>query len=240
MRKRRQAKDFMGHIVQRFSGKLHIFKQKKKYREQQLRDKEWGPFGNGGLLSLERLTAQEHESVLEAINAEQAVVVAQSQGNRSRVEVTRTEMRTLVPWRPHMRDSEQWLDDKLMEMGLRLIVDDANAQGQKVAMVNSFFFTRLTRGGYDYAAVRRWTRRIAVQELDALLVPLHQGVHWALGVVNLRMRRFEAYDSLHAGPCIKHYCATLARWLKDEEPPLHDNRQKLGRKYTPGQCLCST
>jgi len=79
-----------------------------------------------------------------------------------------------------------------------------------------------------------------LMQLDALLVPLHQGVHWALGVVNLRMRRFEAYDSLHAGPCIKHYCATLARWLKDEEPPLHDNRQKLGRKYTPGQCLCST
>jgi len=136
-------------------------------------------------------------------------------------------MRTLVHPRGSGRATDLWLDDKLVEMGLRLIVNRYNAEdgkegpGPRVALLSSFFFTRLTQNlkGYDYEGVRRWTTRkgVSIDAVDVILVPIHSKDHWALGVVYPRQHTIEAFDSLTPGGALSRlFCNTMRRWLKDE------------------------
>jgi sentrin-specific protease 1 len=85
---------------------------------------------------------------------------------------------------------------------------------------SSFFWTRLacTPAGYDYAAVRRWTKRVDVFSFDLLLVPINHGnAHWCLAALWPRERRLEYFDSLHgAGAAAKRVIALLSRYLNDE------------------------
>lgn len=144
------------------------------------------------------------------------------------------ELRTLVPWKRDMRPRELWLDDKLIEMGLRLIVEAAlERTGTKVHVFNSFFYTKLTQGGYSYSAVRRhfsasvhclggspsvrrWSKQ-GVLDNDLILIPIHLPGHWVLAVVNVQQQRIEAYDALSPGEeSVQCHCEVMKRWVRDE------------------------
>ncbi|KAK2964224.1 putative Sentrin-specific protease 1 [Blattamonas nauphoetae] len=106
----------------------------------------------------------------------------------------------------------------------------------RVHIFNSFFFSKLTQqsdAGYDYASVRRWTRRVdlfgstdisvptasgsatvSVPLFDKLIVPVNRNKHWTLAVINLRMRRLEYFDSM-GFPGV-FVLAKLRRWMNDE------------------------
>jgi Ulp1 family protease len=59
---------------------------------------------------------------------------------------------------------------------------------------------------YDYSGVRRWTnkaalsrsgqRSVTVLEVDRILIPVHQGVHWVCAEINLRDKEVRLYDSM--------------------------------------------
>jgi hypothetical protein len=46
---------------------------------------------------------------------------------------------------------------------------------------------------YDYALVRRWAmkRSLDVHSVDWIIVPIHLGDHWALGMLDMRKRTGE-------------------------------------------------
>ena len=68
---------------------------------------------------------------------------------------------------------------------------------------------------YNYANVRRWTKKVDVFTRDLLIFPIHcHGNHWTLAVINMRMKRLEYYDSLRGGP--DAVLTNLRRWLQDE------------------------
>lgn len=54
---------------------------------------------------------------------------------------------------------------------------------------NSFFFPELEDKGYS--GVERWTKRADIFSYDLLLVPVHTGVHWCAGVVDLKNKQLE-------------------------------------------------
>jgi sentrin-specific protease 1 len=90
-------------------------------------------------------------------------------------------------------------------------------------MFNSFFFTRLSANGYDYAGVRRWTvrARVDVAALDLVLLPVNlDNFHWVLAAVDLKRREFLYLDSMH-GADTSHVLPTLRRWLFDEVRDKH-------------------
>jgi len=102
---------------------------------------------------------------------------------------------------------------------------DFSARPLRVYCFNTFFYTRLTQGpdGFDYEGVRRWTLKAGVDvvDYDLLLVPVNaSAIHWALGVIDMRVRRFAFLDSLH-GPDRDGVTATLARWLGAEVASRH-------------------
>lgn len=70
---------------------------------------------------------------------------------------------------------------------------------------NTQFWNKLSGEGkngtnaYNYANVRRWTTRrgnLDVFALDLLLVPLGDGTHWTLGVVDFKRRELLHFCSL--------------------------------------------
>lgn len=127
-----------------------------------------------------------------------------------------------------LRDTE-WLNDEVINFYLSLLKqrsDDrlkkADAQqaaaGEawpRVHFLNTFFYPLLSdKGGYNYARVQKWTRRIDLFAMDRVVVPIHLGNHWCLAVINLQDRRFEYYDSL--GSSNRECLQRLRRYLQDE------------------------
>jgi Ulp1 family protease len=136
-----------------------------------------------------------------------------------------------------------WLNDDLVNGYMSLVLDRARAeygnapaaaasprcsvpprQRLRVHAFSSGFFTQLLRGGrYDYAGVARWSKRqrVAIHELDLLLVPCHvNGNHWTLCAADFRRGVVAYLDSLGGRPAL--YGEALARYLRDEAAKIDD------------------
>ncbi|KAI9136588.1 hypothetical protein BKA69DRAFT_1103189 [Paraphysoderma sedebokerense] len=91
-----------------------------------------------------------------------------------------------------------WLNDEVINFYGQLILQRSNSQPEvypKLHFFNSFFYTSLRDVGY--AKVRRWTKKFDLFSLDYVIFPVHLHVHWCCGMINLKKKRFEYYDSLH-------------------------------------------
>ena len=129
----------------------------------------------------------------------------------------------------------EWLNDEVINMWLDFVKDrsvKANAEEPgsmpTVYIMKSFFYSRLCflerPGGdkqdvFDFPGVRRWTRKVDVFSHDFIFIPLHQGMHWALAVVNMREKRLQYFDSMSGAPnkwwvgshsVLIHVCWSLA------------------------------
>jgi hypothetical protein len=94
--------------------------------------------------------------------------------------------------------------------------------------MNSLFYPKLakSRHGYNYANVKRWTKKNEIFSQDMVIVPIHcGGNHWTLAIVNIRQQRFEYYDSLQGsqGSVFRH----LRQWLQDESKDKHKRNLNL-------------
>lgn len=57
----------------------------------------------------------------------------------------------------------------------------------RVHVLNSFFYTKLVNGGYNYAGVRRWTKRVDVFQQDLILTPINlNNAHWQVAFIAYR------------------------------------------------------
>ena len=127
-----------------------------------------------------------------------------------------------------------WLNDEIVNSYLELLfrrnelaLKDAETNGTKppprVRFMSSFFYARLFANNpaqgcyvYDYTRVRRWTKKFDVFGLDMLVIPINQhNMHWTLGVVNLRDKRVEHYDSF-GGSQSGQILDNLLKWVADE------------------------
>ncbi|WFD32804.1 Ulp1 peptidase [Malassezia sp. CBS 17886] len=127
----------------------------------------------------------------------------------------------------------QWLNDEVINFYGTLIMrradaaaaarEQAAAKGTparpadcalwSVHFFSSFFWPTLSTRGH--AGVRRWSRRVDLFTKDLILFPINLGqTHWVCAAINLRLRRFEYYDSMGiARPAV---FAALRAYLADE------------------------
>lgn len=93
-----------------------------------------------------------------------------------------------------------WLNDNVVAFYMCLIGQRENRNGKIRVMIQStFFFTTLRDKGYNM--VRRWAKKkgaggMDILGLDMMLIPICQGNHWTLAVINFRLKRIEYYDSM--------------------------------------------
>ncbi|KAA1082505.1 Smt3-specific protease [Puccinia graminis f. sp. tritici] len=111
----------------------------------------------------------------------------------------------------------QWLNDEIINFYGSLINlkshDQISSKALNVHCFSSFFMSQFDLGGHS--GVKRWTRKINLFEKDLILFPTNlSNLHWVLGVINNRKKRFEYYDSL-AGRN-SDVLSKLRRYYQDE------------------------
>ena len=132
------------------------------------------------------------------------------------LEMTRKDVATMA--------TGEWLNDEMVNFTIGTMADREMARcggaQPRVHFFNTFFVGKLTDGGdgYNYGAVRRWTTKkklgYDVLECDKVIIPVHQGIHWVLAVVDLRATCVRFYDSLLGDD--KGLVEDLLRWVRDE------------------------
>ncbi|RKO83586.1 hypothetical protein BDK51DRAFT_23192, partial [Blyttiomyces helicus] len=123
------------------------------------------------------------------------------------VEITRADVQTLKP--------RQWLNDEIINMYCQMVMKRCKSNPERYPAVhcfNTFFYKFMCDTGYN--AVRKWTKKIDIFALDAVIIPVHLGMHWCCAIINIAKKRFEYYDSMHGGPgsCLQ----TLRKYLTAE------------------------
>eukprot|EP00252_Welwitschia_mirabilis_P004133 TRINITY_DN14338_c0_g1_i1.p1 TRINITY_DN14338_c0_g1~~TRINITY_DN14338_c0_g1_i1.p1 ORF type:complete len:548 (-),score=77.67 TRINITY_DN14338_c0_g1_i1:46-1689(-) len=140
------------------------------------------------------------------------VVVMHEESN---IEITRELLQCLLPG--------GWLNDEVINLYLELLKEREQREPSKFLkchFFNTFFYKKLfnPKSGYDYKAVRRWTtkRKIGycLSECTKIFIPIHQEIHWCLGIIDLKARKFQYLDSLKGRD--QHVMDVLPRYIKDE------------------------
>lgn len=122
-----------------------------------------------------------------------------------KLRITRRDLSTLTP--------QSWLNDEVINFYMNLLVARSEREGcWRVYAFSTFFIPKLRAGGYQ--AVRRWTKGVDLFEKDLILVPVHQGVHWCLAVIDFRTKTVKYYDSM--GQRNEGVCRILLHYLKEE------------------------
>jgi hypothetical protein len=109
----------------------------------------------------------------------------------------------------------EWLNDEVINIWMDYVKDRNQRHNEESAgckptiyVMKTMFYSRMCviegpggrRDTFDYPGVRRWTKKVDVFAHDMIFIPLHQGLHWALAVVNMRAKRIQYFDSLGGHP----------------------------------------
>eukprot|EP01062_Namystynia_karyoxenos_P070840 TRINITY_DN66210_c0_g1_i1.p1 TRINITY_DN66210_c0_g1~~TRINITY_DN66210_c0_g1_i1.p1 ORF type:complete len:330 (+),score=36.31 TRINITY_DN66210_c0_g1_i1:65-991(+) len=140
----------------------------------------------------------------------------------------------------------EYVTDNVINAYLHLVEEAAAAQGRRVRCVSSQLPVRLcSNQGYDFHAVRRWTRHAPIVGMDLLLFPMHVGLgdHWALAALDLRAGAATWYDPLGKPPDTERL-GLLRQWVQDEHcargapaPSVDDSGPELApRQENPFDC----
>ncbi|KAF5312809.1 hypothetical protein D9619_003351 [Psilocybe cf. subviscida] len=115
----------------------------------------------------------------------------------AREQVSYTDITRLMP--------KQWLNDEIINFYGAMILGRseaaASSSGKKTLLnihyFNSFFWTKLTKEGYEKGRLAKWTKKIDIFSKDVILLPVnHNNAHWTAAAINFRNKRFESYDSM--------------------------------------------
>ncbi|SCU81229.1 LANO_0B02366g1_1 [Lachancea nothofagi CBS 11611] len=146
--------------------------------------------------------------------------------NKHSIELKVHDFKTLAP--------KRWLNDIIIEFFMKHI---ELTTARSVAF-NSYFYTSLSRNGYQ--GVRRWMKRkkVEVQDLDKIFVPINLNQsHWALGVIDIGKRKIGYVDSLSNGPTSMSFAILkdLQNYLSQESKGALGHDFELVHKECPQQ-----
>lgn len=113
----------------------------------------------------------------------------------------------------------EWLSDEVINFYFEMMNErgQAHADLPKCHFFNTFFYSKLIQGGkYQYANVRRWTRKTDLFSMDKIIIPVHLGKHWTLCVINLRDKRYEYYDSMGGVATGHKIIKIMKQYIHDE------------------------
>jgi len=131
----------------------------------------------------------------------------------------------------HRLRPTKWLNDEVIHFFLTTLarreahLSKDRPRQLRCHFYKSFFMTKLLgQGGYRYANVRRWSRKVHGKDifpLDKIICPINcGGMHWTCAVIDMQKRRIQFYDSLLGSGM--DYLKSLMEYLKDE----HRNKFK--------------
>ncbi|EAU93455.2 sentrin-specific protease [Coprinopsis cinerea okayama7 len=139
----------------------------------------------------------------------------------AREAVTAADLRRLNPG--------QWLNDEVINFYGAMInqrAENGKAKVKRGKVLNAyyfstFFWTKLTKEGYEKGRLAKWTKKVDIFSKDIVLIPVnHSNSHWTAAAINFKLKRFESYDSLDMAG--EEVCQTLRGYVQAE----HMNKKK--------------
>lgn len=122
----------------------------------------------------------------------------------------------------HLKDiqtlfSKQWLNDEVINFYFQVLQHRSTFNNglPRIFCMNTFFYTNLELHGYE--RVKRWSRRFNYGDLDYILIPVHLGVHWTLGVIDIKDQCICYFDSLSSSGSSKKFIALIRDYLIKEK-----------------------
>ncbi|KAI9685741.1 MAG: hypothetical protein M1822_004301 [Bathelium mastoideum] len=101
--------------------------------------------------------------------------------------------RATVDFRDLQRlDEEEFLNDNLISFYLRYCEENYRVADavdkRKIHFFSNFFYNTLTtneRGtkGFNYPAVQRWTSKVDIFNMDFIIVPINEDLHWYIAII---------------------------------------------------------
>jgi sentrin-specific protease 1 len=152
------------------------------------------------------LTADQLATVQQALSGEPDLDQNEVLVTIARLEIKRCDIIQL--------EGSKWLNSVLIDCYLALIKGRSEAVSSlpNIHVMSCGFMIKLKLEGYG--AVRRWTKKINLFDLDLLIVPIHAPFHWRLIIVDFKERAITRYESL--GDTSVSDAHILENYLKDE------------------------
>jgi sentrin-specific protease 1 len=123
-----------------------------------------------------------------------------------------------------------WLNDEVINFYMSILQErddnlvtefNKNQKDEKAKKLtshyfNSFFFTKLLENGiYNYANVKRWSRKFDIFSKEKVFIPVNlHNTHWTLVVIYIQKKEIHYYDSMSGSG--KTYLDASLQWLIDE------------------------
>lgn len=147
------------------------------------------------------------EKILNGPASEEVVII------KFNTHMTRRDLCTL--------SDNTWLNDEVINFYMEMLkvrdeeLCNAYPSRRHNRFMTSFFMTKLLGEGYNYANVRRWTKKFDVFAADKVFFPINvSNAHWVLAVVWVQQRKVCFYDSMAGSG--ERWLAALMRWIVDE------------------------
>lgn len=90
----------------------------------------------------------------------------------------------------HRLDADEFLNDTLIEFGLRYLLEQVRQRDEALAsqihVFSSFFFLKMSEfrdRAKSYEQVRKWTNKVDIFSKKYLVIPIHEHMHWYLAIV---------------------------------------------------------
>ncbi|KAF9046438.1 hypothetical protein BJ165DRAFT_1163354 [Panaeolus papilionaceus] len=110
------------------------------------------------------------------------VILSYPQGVPGAVNVTNADLARLRPG--------EFLNDTLIEVGLKLWLKDVEEQDPELAsqihIFNSFFYKKFNqqkKGQQGYDNVKKWTSKLDIFQKKYIIVPINENMHWYLAII---------------------------------------------------------
>lgn len=134
------------------------------------------------------------------------------------------------------------LEDVTIGAGLRVVVCDSHVytnQGNAGCMTRKHDINTLCDKFFRHAEKRLGSKGLLAADL--ILVPMHSGAHWRLGVLDRRQQSFEVYDSLlHLVPgttlspfAARQFAAVMSKFMRYGSRCRHPCRRHPARSPPP-------
>ncbi|KAI0771125.1 hypothetical protein BD413DRAFT_458596, partial [Trametes elegans] len=129
------------------------------------------------------------------------------------VNITRGDLKRL--------DNGQYLNDTLIEFGLKVWLDDLRMEqpdlAEKVYIFNSFFFKKLNskKEPVPSCLVRKWTSKVDIFSKKYIIVPINENFHWYLAII------VNPDCILHPPPPETRVAPHTRKRKRDEQLPAH-------------------
>ena len=109
----------------------------------------------------------------------------------------------------------EWLNDNIINAYLNMMVNRSGQDGYpKVHVFSTFFYPRLSKGGY--AGMSKWTAGLDIFDSEFIIIPVFGVSHWTLVVIDVRRLTMSCFNSLpscgNPETCLRH----IKGYLHDE------------------------